>query len=96
MKGRIGFGMLQPDTNIYLWILGISFVIIAYYNLILGALGLLLLIYLISYNLRLKNKKKEELRLYIEKLSDSVDNATKKRHTEFTFPFGDFRWRRKH
>lgn len=86
MKGKIGFGMLQPDSNIYLWIIGISFLIIAYYNLILGALGILLLIYLIAYNLKLKSRKKEELRIYIEKLSDNVDTATKNAILNLPFP----------
>lgn len=86
MKGKKVFGMLQPDSNIYLWIISISFLIIAYYNLILGILGILLLIYLIIYNLKINTKKKEELRVYIEKLSDSVDTATKNAILNLPFP----------
>lgn len=86
MKGKKVFGMLEPDSNIYLWIISISFLIIAYYNLILGILGILILIYLIIYNLKINTRKKEELRIYIEKLSDSVDTATKNAILNLPFP----------
>ena len=90
MKGRFFYRMILPDSNIYLWIIGVGILIIGYYNLFIGLLGAILLLYLIYYNVKQKTQKKEELRLYIEKLSESVDFATKKCHTEFAVSFGDF------
>lgn len=86
MKGSRNFRILDPNSNVYLWILGISFIIIAYYNLFLGLISALLLIYLVYYNLKLRSQKKEELRLYIETLSDSVDTATKNAILNLPFP----------
>ena len=77
MKGRFFYRMILPDSNIYLWIIGVGILIIGYYNLFIGLLGAILLLYLIYYNVKQKTQKKEELRLYIEKLSESVDFATK-------------------
>ena len=49
-------------------------------------IGIVLLVYLIYYNLKEKNQKKEELRLYIEKLSERVDFATKNAILNLPFP----------
>jgi len=46
--------------------MAISFVIIAYYNKVLGAIGALILSYLLYYNFKLKNKRREDLKNYIE------------------------------
>lgn len=86
MKGGFFRRMLAPDSNIYLWIIGVSVLIIGYYNLFVGLLGALLLVYLIYYNVKQKVQKKEELRLYIEKLSESVDFATKNAILNLPFP----------
>lgn len=86
MKEKIGFFMLRPDSNIYLWILGFSFAVILYYNWILGMLGFTVLIYLAYFQSKERSQKKEELRRYIEKLSDNVDAATKNAILNLPFP----------
>ncbi|WP_242944206.1 DHH family phosphoesterase [Lutispora thermophila] len=86
MKGGFFRRMLMPDSNIYLWIIGISVLIIGYYNLLAGLVGTLILVYLIYYNVNQKVQKKEELRLYIEKLSENVDFATKNAILNLPFP----------
>jgi c-di-AMP phosphodiesterase-like protein len=75
-----------PDVSISLWILAIAVVIIGYYNKLLGLAGGVLLGYLIYHNLHAANRKKEELRLYIENLSENVDTATKNAILNLPFP----------
>jgi len=77
---------LGPDVSISLWIIAIAVVIIGYYNRLLGVAGVLLLVYLIYHNMQAANKKKEELRLYIENLSENVDTATKNAILNLPFP----------
>lgn len=78
--------MFTPDTDIYLWIIAVSVFIIGYYNTVLGIIGLFLLGYLIFHYFRTKTKKREELRSYIENLSEDVDAATKNAILNLPFP----------
>jgi len=75
-----------PDVSISLWIIAVAVVIIGYYNFVLGVAGALLLGYLVYHNLQAANRKKEELRLYIENLSENVDTATKNAILNLPFP----------
>lgn len=74
------------DMTISLWIMAIAVVIIGYYNSYLGIAGALLLGYLFYHNLHAATRKKEELRLYIENLSENVDTATKNAILNLPFP----------
>lgn len=67
--------ILIPDTNIYLWIIGILVLFIFTYNTQLGIVGLLLLIYLIYYNWRTNDIRKKKWMKYIENLSAEIDSA---------------------
>lgn len=78
--------ILGPDVGVFLWIIAIAVVIVGYYNMMLGLAGVLLLGYLIYHNLKAANRKKEELRLYIENLSENVDTATKNAILNLPFP----------
>lgn len=71
------FKMLVPDTRIYLLILFIFILIVSYYNIGIGIVGIFLLAYLIFYNLKVSNIKREEWTRYIEGLSSDIDSATK-------------------
>ncbi|HWQ30489.1 MAG TPA: DHH family phosphoesterase [Negativicutes bacterium] len=75
-----------PDVSISLWIIAVAVVIVGYYNFLLGVVGVLLLGYLIYHNLQAASRKKEELRLYIENLSENVDTATKNAILNLPFP----------
>lgn len=79
-------GSITRDTYPYLFIIAISVFIMSLYNKWLGLAGALVLVYLLMHNMRSSNKKKEELRLYIENLSDSVDIATKNAILNLPFP----------
>lgn len=74
------------DTTLYLWIIAVSVLILGYYDYKLGLAGVLVLLYLVIHNMRTATRKKEELRTYIENLSESVDIATKNAILNLPFP----------
>jgi cyclic-di-AMP phosphodiesterase len=86
MKIRKISNMWGPDVGISLWIIAVAVIVVGYYNVLLGVAGALLLGYLIYHNLQASNRKKEELRLYIENLSENVDTATKNAILNLPFP----------
>lgn len=75
-KNRL-FQILIPDTRIYMIIITVLIVLIAFYNRPIGIVGIFLLAYLLMYNLRVSNMKKKEWTDYIERLSTDIDSATK-------------------
>lgn len=79
-------GAFTRDTSLYLWIIAALVVILAFFDYRLGLAGALVLFYLALHNMRTSTRKKEELRLYIENLSDSVDIATKNAILNLPFP----------
>lgn len=86
MKIRKFSDIWGPDVSISLWILAVAVAIIGFYNKYLGVAGALLLGYMIYHNFHVATRKKEELRLYIENLSESVDTATKSAILNLPFP----------
>ncbi|MDF2890276.1 MAG: phosphoesterase [Clostridia bacterium] len=86
MKLRKFSVAFAKDTNLYLWIIAISVLIIGIFDYRLGIAGILVLIYLVVHNMRTATRKKEELRLYVENLSESVDTATKNAILNLPFP----------
>lgn len=86
MKKHKFLHMIVPDTHIYLWIIGISVFLLGIYNLALGLVGVAVLGYLIFHYFRTTTRKREELRSYIENLSDNVDTATKNAILNLPFP----------
>lgn len=86
MKLRKFSVALAKDTNLYLWIIAISVIIIGIFDYRLGIAGALVLVYLVVHNMRTATRKKEELRLYVENLSESVDTATKNAVLNLPFP----------
>ncbi|MBU5439352.1 DHH family phosphoesterase [Tissierella sp. MSJ-40] len=73
------------DTKVYLIIIGVLLLIIAFYQPVLALIGTILLGYLIYYYVKSIHQKKEELTKYIEGLTDEFDSATK--HAIFNMPF---------
>ena len=65
--------------NDYLYLLVIEFltIIIGLYQPILGAIGGILLGYLIFHNIKNIKRKEEEIKKYVEGLSDEFESATK-------------------
>jgi cyclic-di-AMP phosphodiesterase len=82
-KGKL-FEILVPDTRIYMIIITLLIGILAWYNQVIAVIGVFLLIYLLLYNLRVSNIKRQEWTRYIERLSSDVDVAT--RESIFSMP----------
>lgn len=77
MRNSRFFKMLVPDTRIYIFIIALLIAVISIYNYIIGIIGIFLLTYLIYYNLKTTNIRREEWTQYIEGLSSDIDSATK-------------------
>lgn len=77
MKNKKFFKLLVPDTRIYMIIISVFIIITSYYNPVVGITGIFLLAYLIFYNLKITNIRREEWTRYIEGLSSDIDSATK-------------------
>lgn len=73
------------DKNIYLLVIALLILIIAYFQPIIAIIGAMLLVYLIFYTIRRSNEKNREFIEYIEDLTDEFDSATK--HAIFHMPF---------
>lgn len=69
--------MLIPDTKIHLWIMTVFISILAYYNLMIGGIGIFVLLYLIYHHWKTQHDRKEMWTKYIESLSSDIDSATK-------------------
>lgn len=69
--------LFKPDAKIYLWIIGVLVIMLMYYNIYIGTLGILLLIYLNVYNLRSSRQRNKRWQKYIEDLSSDIDSAAR-------------------
>ncbi|QIB27904.1 DHH family phosphoesterase [Caloranaerobacter azorensis] len=76
-NGKNIFRFLVPDTKIYLWIIGILILIIAFYEPVIAGMGVIVLLYLIYYHWKNVHLKKVEWTKYIESLTEDFDTATK-------------------
>lgn len=77
--------LLWQDSYIYLIAIGVLVIILSLYQPILSVLGIILIAYLIIYNIKSANKKEKEFQRYIEGLGDEFESATK--HAIFNMPF---------
>ncbi|SHJ57238.1 c-di-AMP phosphodiesterase, consists of a GGDEF-like and DHH domains [Geosporobacter subterraneus DSM 17957] len=66
-----------PDTRIHLWIMTLLVLALAYYNPLIGGLGIAVMIYLLYHNWKTSHDRKEMWRKYIEGFSTNIDAATK-------------------
>ncbi|MCK9444685.1 MAG: DHH family phosphoesterase [Tissierellaceae bacterium] len=73
------------DNNIYLVVIGGLVIILGLFQPILGAIGGLLLGYLIFHNVKNMHRKEQEFTRYVESLSNEFESATK--HAIFNMPF---------
>ncbi len=69
--------LLTPDSKIYLWIVALLVLIIFYYNVVIGAVGILILVYLQFYNWRSNKQRNKKWQMYIENLSSDIDSAAR-------------------
>lgn len=83
MKNKMN--LQWEDTNIYLIIIGFLLIVLGFYQPLLSLIGVILLGYLIFYNIKSVYRKKQEFEKYVEGLSDEFESATK--HAIFNMPF---------
>lgn len=67
--------LIKPNTAVYLWSVLVLVLFLAYYNIILGLLGALLLVYLVHHSRLVVHSEKEQFTEYVETLSFDIDNA---------------------
>lgn len=80
------FNALFSENKIYLYVISIAVIAIGRYDLRLGGVSFLILLYLVYFNFKSNKKNKENLREYIENLSQNVDTATKRTIINVPFP----------
>ncbi|TCO77987.1 DHH family phosphoesterase [Marinisporobacter balticus] len=84
MKNKRLSKLLIPDTKIHLGIMTLLVMIIAYYNLIIGSIGIFVMVYFVYYNWKAQHDRKEMWTKYIENLSSDIDSVT--RHAVLELP----------
>ncbi|HZX46544.1 MAG TPA: hypothetical protein VFF83_04665, partial [Clostridia bacterium] len=75
MKNINFMKLVKPNTAVYLWSVLVLVLFLAYYNIMLGLLGALLLVYLVYHSRLAVHSKKEQFTEYVETLSFDIDNA---------------------
>ena len=78
MRNKPSFKINMPEINIYILIIGITSLILLFYNLYIGCLFFFGFIYIVFLNWRISNFRKKEWNKYIENLSLDIDETTKK------------------
>ena len=78
MRNKPSFKINMPEINIYILIIGITSLILLFYNLYRGCLFFFGFIYIVFHNWRISNFRKKEWNKYIENLSLDIDETTKK------------------
>ena len=78
MRNKPNFKINMPEINIYILIIGITSLILLFYNLYIGCLFFFGFIYIVFHNWRIANFRKKEWNRYIETLSLDIDETTKK------------------
>ena len=78
MRNKPSFKINMPEINIYILIIGITSLILLFYNLYIGCLFFFGFIYIVFHNWRISNFRKKEWNKYIENLSLDIDETTKK------------------
>ena len=78
MRNKPSFKINMPEINIYILIIGITSLILLFYNLYIGFLFFFGFIYIVFHNWRISNFRKKEWNKYIENLSLDIDETTKK------------------
>ena len=78
MRNKPSFKINMPEINIYILIIGITSLILLFYNLYIGCLFFFGFIYIVFHNWRISNFRKKEWNKYIENLSLDMDETTKK------------------
>lgn len=86
MRNKKYPGLIIPSTSFYLWIILALVAVIAWLDWHIAIPGILLLAFLIYYNIRSNSKRKVEIVSYIEKLNFDIDAASKDTLLNFPMP----------
>ena len=78
MRNKPSFKINMPEINIYILIIGITSLVLLFYNLYIGCLFFFGFIYIVFHNWRIANFRKKEWNRYIANLSLDMDETTKK------------------
>ncbi|HBG5344343.1 TPA: DHH family phosphoesterase [Clostridioides difficile] len=78
MSNKQTFKLNMPEINLYIIVIGISSVILLYYNLYVGCLFFCIFVYMVFHNWRTTNIRRHEWTEYIQNLSLDIDETTKK------------------
>lgn len=68
----------MPEINIYIVIVGITSLVLLYYNLYIGSVFFVIFLYSVFHNWRVTNIRRKEWTKYIQDLSLNIDETTKK------------------
>ena len=75
MKTNIFKNILMPNTKIYLLAFALSVGVIAYYNIVIGIIAFLVLLYMWYYNWLIEHDRKKMWQEYIENISEEIDST---------------------
>ncbi|MCI9978137.1 DHH family phosphoesterase [Clostridioides difficile] len=78
MSNKQTFKLNMPEINLYIIVIGISSIILLYYNLYVGCLFFCIFVYMVFHNWRTTNIRRHEWAEYIQNLSLDIDETTKK------------------
>ncbi|MEG0180292.1 MAG: DHH family phosphoesterase [Terrisporobacter sp.] len=78
MRNKPSFRINMPEINVYILIIGITSIMLLFYNLYIGCLFFFGFIYIVFHNWRIANFRKREWNRYIQNLSLDMDETTKK------------------
>ncbi|HHQ8883700.1 TPA: DHH family phosphoesterase [Clostridioides difficile] len=78
MSNKQTFKLNMPEINLYIIVIGISSIILLYYNLYVGCLFFCIFVYMVFHNWRTTNIRRHEWTEYIQNLSLDIDETTKK------------------
>lgn len=77
MSNPILSKLLKPESGLSLWITSILVLIVVFYNPILGALGIIALLYLLFHNWQSNRQRQKKMQKYIEELYSDMDSAAR-------------------
>ncbi|MGL5711860.1 MAG: DHH family phosphoesterase [Paraclostridium sp.] len=78
MFNKSTFKINMPEINAYIVVIGILSLILIYYNVYIGILVFLAFVYIVFYNWRIKDIRRNEWNKYIQDLALDIDEVTKK------------------
>ncbi len=86
MDNKKFYSIFTPGMNLYLWMVFILLIFMAFYNIWVTIVGLGVFCFLLFINAKNKREKSKEITKYLENLTFHVDSATKDTLLYFPLP----------